>query len=378
MERLYFDYNASAPVAAGLPEQIATWLKTDFKNPSSSHQEGQSAKAIIEKSRKTTLRLLGAAEGDKLFFTSGGTESNNSVLHSAFLNRGARKKLLLTRIEHSCVYNYARFLETQGAELVWIDVDRHGRVDLEAYEKQLTSDVFLMCAMLVNNETGFILPIADIAARARTKGIQSHCDVVCAAGKIPLSFSELGVDSITFSSHKFGGLKGCGGVIFKSGAKISSYLIGGPQEVEKRAGTQNVIGIAASAYALESWLSALPEELGSEAILRERLKQRILEAYPRAAFLESTHNTLQTLSTIFKGLNGNVLLTALDLEGVAASYGSACASGSLEVSRVIKELGLQFDEARATIRLSFGHGITAQHIDEFGRRLARVVQKMQS
>lgn len=378
MEKLYFDYNASAPLASGLSEQIAGWLKTDFKNPSSAHQEGQSSKAIIEKSRKTILQLLGAAEGDKLFFTSGGTESNNTVLHSAFLNRGSKKKLLLTRIEHSCLYNYARFLESQGAELVWIDVDRHGRIDLDAYDKKLTPDVFLMCAMLVNNETGFVLPLKEMSALARAKGIQTHSDVVCAVGKLPFSFSELGVDSITFSSHKFGGLKGSGGVVYKNGTKMNPYLIGGPQEGEKRAGTQNVVGIAASAYALERWMSDLSEEVVKETQLRVLLKQKIREAYPQASFLESQNNTQQTLSTIFKGLNGNVLLTALDLEGVEASYGSACASGSLEVSRVIKELGLQFDEARATIRLSFGHGIQAEHIEEFGWRLKNVIQKMHS
>lgn len=377
MERLYFDYNASAPLAPGLTEQLAAWLKSDYKNPSSVHQDGQSAKALIEKSRKSILKIFDADSKDKLFFTSGGTESNNTVLHSAFLNRGSRNRLVLTRVEHSCVYNYAKFLECQyGVELAWIDVDRDGRINPEQYQALLTDGVFLVSVMLANNETGFVFPVKELAEEAHARSIPFHCDVVCAAGKIPVSFKNLGVDAMTFSSHKFGGLKGSGGVLFKTGTKVNPYLYGGPQEDEKRAGTQNVLGIAASAFALEAWTKNLADESAREAKLRERLKQQILAAHPQAVFVESKNNLPQTLNAAFTGLNGNLLLTNLDLEGVSCSYGSACASGSLEVSRVIRELGLKFDEARAALRFSFGREFTDEHIDEFGRRLQRAITRM--
>lgn len=376
MERLYFDYNATAPLAEGLRERLADWLREDPKNPSSAHRDGQNARAAIESARKTILKLLGADDKDRLFFTSGGSESNNTVLHSAFLNRGTRRKLLLTRVEHSCVFNYAKFLETQGAELVFIDVIRDGSIDLDDYARKLDADVFLVTAMLANNETGFVFPVKQMASLAAAKGIPFHCDVVCAAGKIPVSFADLGVDTMTFSSHKFGGLKGSGGVICKAAAKISPFVIGGSQEGEKRAGTQNVIGIMASAFALEVWTRGLAEECAKEVALRDLLKAQILAAHPASVFVESPHRLPQTLSAAFVGLNGNLLLTNLDLEGVSVSYGSACASGSLEVSRVMRELSLKFDEARAALRFSFGRGITAQHVEELGRRLKLAVARM--
>lgn len=377
MERLYLDYNATAPLANGLKEKISEWLTVDYKNPSSVHRDGQESRTLVEGARKTILNLLGADSKDKLFFTSGGTESNNTVLHSAFLNRAQKKKLLLTKVEHSCVYNYAHFLQSQGAELEWIDVSRDGVIDLADYEKKLSDDVFLVSVMLANNETGFLFPIKDMARMAHEKGISFHCDVVCAAGKIPVSFQDLDVDYMTFSSHKFGGLKGSGGVIYKSDAKLSPYIIGGPQEGEKRAGTQNVVGIASSAYALEQHCQHIDEAPQKSAELRRFMQEKIRQAYPKAVFIESQNNLAQTLNVSFVGLNGNLLLTNLDLEGVSCSYGSACASGSLEVSRVIRELGLKFDEARAALRFSFGSNLTKENVEDFGERLKRVIQKMQ-
>jgi cysteine desulfurase len=230
--------------------------------------------------------------------------------------------------------------------------------------------------MLANNETGFILPVREMATIAKQKGIPVLCDVVCAAGKIPFSFANLGADYMTFSSHKFGGLKGSGGIVTNSSAKLSPLIIGGPQEDEKRAGTQNVLGIAASAYALEKWCANLTEDVCCEEGLRKLLKDKINAAYPSVIFIESENHLPQTLNASFVGLNGNLLLTNLDLEGVSCSYGSACASGSLEVSRVMKELGLKFDEARASLRFSFGKATTNDDIEEFGRRLKKVIAKM--
>lgn len=377
MERIYFDYNASAPLAEGLKERMVEWMTADHKNPNSAHQDGQASKALMETSRKTHARLLGMRPTDKLFFNSGGTESNNTVLHSAYHQRGEKNVLVLTRVEHSCVYNYANVLKDRGdIELRYIDVARDGQIDLEAFEKLLDDKVFLVTVMLAQNETGFVFPVKEMAKIAHAKGVPIHSDVVCALAKMPVSFEDLDVDYLTFSSHKFGGLKGIGGVIYKGEHTLMPYIYGGPQEFEKRAGTQNVHGIASSAYALEEHLSHMEEKIPQFVQYRSQLKQAISEIYPEAVFIESTENLPQTLSVSFVGLSGNMILTNLDLEGVSVSYGSACASGSLEISRVMRELGLKINESRATIRISFGGTSTEKEIQEFGVRLKRVVERM--
>lgn len=378
MQRLYFDYNATAPLATGLKEKLCDWVDADPKNPVSVHRDGQIARQMVEESRKKILALFGAAPKDRLIFTSGGTESNNTILFSACLNRGGRNQLLLTPVEHSCIFNFAKHLEKNfGVELLWIKVDRNGVVDLEDYKQKLDpARVFLVTAMLANNETGFIFPVAKMAALARERAVPFHTDAVCAAGKIPISFAALGVDYLSFSSHKFGGLKGSGGILWREGASLSPYIIGGTHEFEKRAGTHNVFGIASSAFALESSSLDLEKQAVTGSLLRERLKMRIRECYPQVIFIEGAHQLPQTLSAAFVGLSGNLLLSNLDLEGVSLSYGSACASGSLEISRVLRHLNLPVAESSATLRLSFGRDTKAEQIDDFAGRLGRVLKRM--
>lgn len=378
MKRLYLDYNATAPLAPGLKEQLLEWVETDPKNPVSVHQDGQAAGQFVEGARRKIVQLLGGRPKDRLIFTSGGTESNNTILHSAFLNRGERNQLLLSPIEHSCVYNFAKFLKSQyGIELNWIKVNRKGEIDLEDYASKLKSQkVFLVSMMLANNETGFLFPIQKMAEIARKKDILFHTDAVCAVGKIPISFDELGVDFLSFSSHKFGGLKGTGGILMKEKTKLTPYLYGGTHEFGKRAGTHNVFGILASAYALVTWSKDLSNEGTREMKLRESLKEKIRVAYPEAIFIESKNNLPQSLSASFVGVSGNLLLTNLDLEGVSASYGSACASGALEISHVMRNLELPLDEAKAVLRFSFGRDTTEDMIEDFGERLKRAVEKI--
>lgn len=378
MERLYFDYNATAPLASGLRQKMLEWMASDPKNPVSVHRDGQLARQLVEESRRKILALFGASAKDRLIFTSGGTESNNTILFSSYFNRGTKNQLMLTPVEHSCIFNFARHLEKNfGVELVWIAVDRHGMIDLEDYAARLDPErVFLVTTMLANNETGFIFPVAEMACLARERGVPFHTDAVCAAGKIPISFAELNLDYLSFSSHKFGGLKGSGGIVMREEARLSPYIIGGTHEFEKRAGTHNVFGITSSAHALETWSGDLEKHAAQERILREQLKNRIRELYPQVVFVEGKEQLPQTLSAAFAGLSGNLLLTNLDLEGVSVSYGSACASGSLEISRVLQGLNLPAAESSATLRLSFGQGIGEAQIDEFGNRLKRVLKRM--
>lgn len=378
MNRIYMDYNASAPLAEGLSEQMKSWMDEDFKNPASVHQDGQKAKALMVESRKTLLNALGASQNYKLAYCSGGTEGNNAVLNSAYRNRGDRNKLLITNVEHSCVHNYALMLEKQGVELVWITVDRYGQIDLDDYQSKLTDDVFLATVMLAQNETGFVFPIKQMVQMAREKNIPFHTDIVCAAAKMNLSLDDMNPDFATFSSHKFGGIKGHGGVIFHKQTRFTPFVLGGPQENEKRAGTENVYGALCSAYALQKSCEDLDQKIQSMKSIRAILKEGIQKIYPEAVFNESETNLPQTLNVSFPGLNGTLILTNLDLEGVSCSYGSACASGSLEISRVMASLKLKFDESRSALRFSYGPTIDETKAQDFLGRLERVIHNITS
>lgn len=376
MERLYFDYNASAPLAKGLMQKLKLWVEEDYKNPNSAHSEGQKAKAVLESARKSISKHLNLRHHDKLIFNSGGTEGNNTVIHAAHLQNPQKKVFVLSRVEHSCVYNYAQFLATRGVELRYIDVSRDGEIDFVQYESLLDDNVFLVSVMLAQNETGFVFPVKELAKMAHAKGILFHSDVVCAMGKMPVDFQDLDIDFLTFSSHKFGALKGTGGLVVRGDVKWVPYIYGGTQELEKRAGTQNILGVASAAYALDQHLQDLTHDVPQFVQFREQLKKTIQELYPQCVILESKNHLPQTLSVAFVGHSGNLLLTNLDLEGVAVSYGSACASGSLEISRVMRELKLPLAESRSVLRISFGAGTTQVHIDQFAQRLQSVLQRM--
>lgn len=374
--RLYFDYNASAPLAVGLKEKTAEWFAADYRNPSSVHRDGQTARAAVERARRSVLNLLGCDVQARLVFTSGGTEANNLVINSAWQNRRGKTKLLLSRVEHSSVYNCALHLKNLGAEPEWLDVDRHGHIGLTDYREKLTDDVFLVSVMLANNETGFVFPIREMAAMAREKGIPFHTDAVCATGKWPVLFSDLGVDCLSFSSHKFGALKGVGGLVYRQQCPLSPFILGGTHESGKRAGTENVIGILSSAYALEEHLKGLAGEMQAQIKLRSALSRGIREIYSEAVILESPQNLPQTVCACFVGLEGHLLLSNLDLEGVSVSYGSACMSGALEPSRVLKNLNLPESETSSAVRFSFGRGTTEDHVDQLVERLRCVVERM--
>lgn len=377
MDRIYFDYNASAPIVDGLFEHLDGVLKAGVGNPSSSHAEGQRARHEIEKSRRTMTQLLDAEGQYGLIFTSGATEGNNQVMQSAWQQRGERTTILLTEVEHSCVHNTALELQKQGAKLVWIKTDRFGTVDLEDYAQKLNSSVALVCVMLVQNETGFVFPVKEMARLARMRDVPFLSDIVCAIGKMPISLNDLGVDFATFSSHKFGGLQGCGGIYFHKQQRLFPMIQGGPQEKNKRAGTENLTGIVSSAFALTRSLTKLDAFQQEAQVRRESLKSGIALIFPAAEFIESPQQVAQTLNVSFPGLNGQVMLSNLDLEGVAVSYGSACASGSLEVSRALLSLGLEPRLAESALRLSFGPDASHAVMESFLERLKRVIERMQ-
>lgn len=376
MKRLYFDYNSTAPYAEGLERYLSQFLSQQYKNPSSTHRDGQTARTILDQSRHQIKASLGALKGDKLFFTSGGTEANNTILRSAQSRNKERKTLLLTRVEHVSVMNVARTLAKIGVEVDWISVDAKGQIDWNEYKKKLTNQVFLVSVMLVNNETGFVFPIQEMARMANDCGVAFHTDAVCAVGKWNVSFRDLGVDYLSFSSHKFGGLMGVGGILCRETQELAPFILGGSQEMGKRAGTENLIGIAATSFALEKSLLNLPDELVRQHRIRERLKKGMISICDQVSFIESNQNLPQTIQAAFPGCSGQLLVTNLDLENISVSYGSACSSGASEISHVLTNIGLQTDQASSAVRFSFGRETTEEDADELLNRLQQVVQRM--
>lgn len=378
MDRLYFDYNASAPLAAGLASYLKQWLDLDPKNPSSAHAEGRTARALIDEARRGMLQLLGGDRNVQLVFTSGGTEANNTVLASAMRQRGDRTTLLMSAIEHSSVRKTAQLLASQGVRVVTIPVDAAGNLDVPAFSQLLTNDVFLISVMLANNETGFVLPVEELAGIANKRRIPFHTDAVCAVGKVAVDFQALGCSYLTFSSHKFGGLKGSGGILYKTSERLAPLIVGGPHEAERRAGTENVLGILAAAEALHTALDGLDGERKRQEDLRERLKQALTHSYPAVRVMESFARLPQTLSVAFPGVAGTLLIANLDLEGVAVSHGSACASGALETSPVLLAMGLERPVADAAVRISFGRQTTMAEIDALLLRLRSAIERATS
>lgn len=376
-DRIYMDYNASSPVSLDVVEKMHTWLAMDLKNPSSAHSEGREARNLVEKARRTHLQALGASKAN-LVFTSGGTEANNMILEvMAKRAPHGKRRLVISAIEHSSVRKKAEALKKTGISVDTIPVSRHGEVDMDHFTSLLDDDVFLVSTMLANNETGFVLPVFEMAKICREKNIPIHTDAVCALGKLQLSFDDLGVDFLSLSAHKYGGLKGVGGLVFKRGAiNAGDWLCGGSHEQGYRAGTENVLGILASECALTKNLADLNEHITKMSELRGGLVAGLKNISPDIEIIASSSAQLpQTVSVVIPSWRGPALLAALDLEGVAVSYGSACASGALEPSPVMLALGLDEEKASSAIRISFGRETTSKCIDVVLQKMSKVIQR---
>ncbi|MDO8519694.1 MAG: cysteine desulfurase family protein [Deltaproteobacteria bacterium] len=372
MSRLYFDYNATTPLPAAVSEALAHALRQDWKNPSSVHQEGREARKILEAARERIALQLGSLESE-IILTSGATEANNAVFHSVWEGRTeGRNRIVTTAVEHESVVRPLSALAKKGADVRFLSVNAKGELNPEELDEVLRQTL-LLSVMMANNETGILFPIKKLAEKAHAKGILFHTDAVCAGGKIPLSFSELGVDFLTLSGHKFYSPKGAGLLLVKEGTDFHPQILGGPQERGRRAGTENLIGTLGLAASLDFALKGIDEENVRLFALRDRLKKGLSERIPGVVFNENGANQLSgTLSASFPGHSGQTLLARLDLEGVAVSYGAACSSGSLEVSRVLLAMGIPEKRAASSIRISFGRLTTGEEVD----RLLEIFRKI--
>jgi cysteine desulfurase len=371
----YLDHNAITPVRPAAAAAVARAL-TCFGNPSSVHAAGREARALLDEARARVAAALSVSVRD-LVFTSGATESATLALRGVL---GAapegRTALVVTAVEHPCVLDLARDLARHGTPVQVVPVDRRGVVDLEVLRHAITAETALVCCMLANNETGVLQPVDEAADLAHAAGALLFCDAVQAAGKIPVDVPSLRADLVALTSQKFGGPRGAGALWIAPGVRLAP-IAGGHQERGRRAGTENLPGIAGMGAALQAAVDALPAEAERIRRLRDRLEEGLLAAIPGARVNgQGAPRLPNTLSLTMPGADGEALLMALDLDGVCASAGAACTSGSTTPSHVLSAMGLTVDEARATLRLSLGWSSTDADVDHALRIMPALVRRV--
>jgi len=373
----YLDHAAITPVRPEAAEALREALSV-FGNPSSIHAAGRAARDLLDRSRERVAAALGAFPGE-VVFTAGATESAALAIRGALeAAPPGRDELVVTAVEHPCVRDLAKALAARGTRVTTLPVDRRGLLDPEALRAAVTERTALVCAMRANNETGVVLPVAELAAAARDRGALFFCDAVQAVGKTEVDVRTLGADLLALSGQKFGGPRGAGALWVREGIPLAPVL-GGHQERGRRAGTENLPGIAGLGAAIEAASARRSEEGARVAALRERLERQLLAALPGARVNGAGAPRLPGIASItFPGVDAEALLMALDLEGICASAGAACTSGSTKPSHVLSAMGLPVEEARSTLRLSLGWSSTEADVEravEAVPRLARRVRE---
>ena len=375
--RIYLDYNATTPMSPEVLDFYKEQLEL-YANASSLHEDGRRAKKEIEIARKNVADLVNVLP-EEIIFTSGGSESNNTVFNT-MINLGKKlgKNLIITtEIEHPCVLEASKRLADFGMEVVYLPVDEYGLVKEDEYKAALERNPLLVSVMTANNEIGTVQDIKKLAQLAHEKGALFHTDAVQAAGKIPVDLKDLGVDYATFSGHKIYGPKGVGALFVKTGCKIEPLIRGGHQEKGYRAGTYNAPSIAAYGKAAELAKADIEHYMTFTRSLREKLKNGLLEKIPNIKVNGHPENVLpNTLDISFPGAEGEAILLHLDLLGVDVSTGSACASGSLEPSHVLMATGLGPELAHGSIRFSFGKYNTESDVDYILEKFPPVIDRL--
>lgn len=377
-KRIYFDYNATTPLSEEVFAFYTDILK-EYANASSLHEDGRKAASLIEHARLQAASLIHAAFPEEILFTSGGSESNNTVFNTMVSeSRRKNNKLIVTSaIEHPCVLESAKNLQKQGFELIVLPVDSTGLIDNKAYTKALEKKPLLVSVMSANNEIGTVQDIPYLAREAHRAGALFHTDMVQAAGKIPVDVALWDVDYATLSSHKIYGPKGIGALYVKKGCPLEPLIRGGHQEHGKRAGTYNTPAIAAFGFACEKAAEELHAYSTKTAALRNRLKDGLLKRIPKIKINGHPERVLpNTLDVSFPGAEGEAILLHLDLLGISASTGSACASGSLEPSHVLMATGMGPELAHDSIRFSLGKYNTEKEVDYLLENFPPVIETL--
>ncbi len=379
MRRIYLDHAATTPTHPEVVKAMLPYFADAFGNPSSIYSLGQKAKAAVEEAREKIAALIGARD-EEIVFTSGGTEADNFAIKGiAYANEHKGNHIITSHIEHHAVLETCKFLEKQGFKVTCLSVDKCGLIDPEDVKRAITDKTILISVMHANNEVGTIEPIAEIGEIAREKGIYFHTDAVQTVGHISVKVEELGVDLLAMSAHKLYGPKGVGALYIRKGTRVTPFMHGGGQERGRRASTENVPGIVGVGKAVEIAQEEMGEEAQRLASFRDRLIRGLFERIDR---IRLNGHPLQRLpnnvNVSIEFVEGESMLLNLDLDGVAASTGSACSSSSLKPSHVLLALGLSPEQAHGSLRFSLGRGTAEEDIEHVLKILPSIVSRLRS
>lgn len=378
IRKVYLDNNATTRMREEVLDAILPYYKDVYGNASSVHQFGRVARVAIDKAREQVAALLGAAAGEEIIFTSGGTESDNFAIKGvahALRHRGSH--IITTAIEHSAILNACKCLEKDGAKVTYLPVDASGLIKAEDVRRAITDKTVLVTVMYANNEVGTIEPVAEIAKACKEKNVYFHTDAVQAVGKVIFDVKSIGADLLSMSAHKIYGPKGVGAIYIKKGTKIDAIMHGGHHEMNKRAGTENVAGIVGLGKAAELARKEAAEEIKKLKELRDYFYKGLVSGIPHLRLNGDPEKRLpNTLNVGFKYLEGESIVLNLDLEGIAASTGSACTSGTLEPSHVLTAMGVDAADAQGSIRFSLGRDNTKDDIDYVLAVLPPIIQRL--
>jgi len=379
MKRVYFDHSATTPVNAEVATIMLEYMTEKFGNPGSIHYFGREGNKAVTEAREQVASLLGA-NANEVFFTSGGTESDNLALKGvAFANRKKGNHIITTAIEHHAVLHACEYLEKQGFTVTYLPVDENAMVRVEDVKNAITDQTILISVMFANNEVGTIQPIKEIGQLAKEKGIYFHTDAVQAVGNYPVDVNEYNIDLLSISGHKLYGPKGIGAIYIRKGVKIESLQQGGSQERKLRAGTENVPGIVGLGKAAQQAKLEMDNRIAHVQGLRDRLIKGIQEKITDIKL--NGHPDIRLPGNVnfsFLYIEGESLLLNLDMKGIAASSGSACTSGSLDPSHVLLAMGMNHETAHGSLRLSLGTANTEEDVDYCLEVLPQIVEKLRS
>ncbi len=376
MNVIYVDNNATTQVAPEVLDEMLPYFNEYYGNPSSMHTFGGMVEHKIVEARERLARLLGASP-DEIIFTSCGTESDSTAIRAAILSNPDKKHILTSRVEHPAVKNLFEYLSKNGYRVTFVPVDRKGRLDLDYLYKNLSEDTAIVSIMWANNESGVIFPIEEIGTVLKEKGIVFHTDAVQMVGKIPIDLKKVDVDMLSLSGHKLHGPKGVGALYVRKGTKYSPFLIGGHQERGRRGGTENVASIIGLGKASELAAANLPDKNIRVKQLRDKLETELLNRIPNAIVNGDRENRLpNTTSIAFEYVEGESILLLMDEYGICASSGSACTSGSLEPSHVLRAMGVPFTAAHGSIRFSLSIYNTEEEIDVIIEKLPPIIERL--
>ena len=378
MKVIYLDNNATTKVAPEVMEAMLPYLSEYYGNPSSMHSFGGDVAQNIKEARENVANLIGAASPDEIIFTSCGTESDGTAIRAAIESYPAKKHIITSRVEHPAIKNLCETLSKKGCRVTFVPVDHEGRLDVDYLYDHLSDDTAIVSLMWANNETGVIFPVEEISREVKDRGIVFHTDAVQAAGKFPIDIKSTGVDMLSLSGHKFHAPKGIGVLYIRKGTKFSPYMIGGHQEHGRRGGTENVASIIALGKAAEMAKKHLDNN-GYEPIgkLRDKLEATLLEKIPHSIVNgEREHRLLNTTSIAFEYVEGEAILLMMNEFGICASSGSACTSGSLEPSHVLRAMGVPYTAAHGSIRFSLSRYTKEEEIDVVIEKLPPIIERL--